>query len=85
MAYQSRNPSDGVLFHSDQGSHYTSLTFRQQLWRYRMRQSMSRRGNCWDNAVVERFFRSLKTEWVPKIGYQSLIDAQRAMVDYMTG
>lgn len=85
MAYQSRNPSHGVLFHSDQGSHYTSLKFRQQLWRYRMRQSMSRRGNCWDNAVVERFFRSLKTEWVPACGYQSLIDAQRSIVEYMTG
>jgi len=39
------------------------------LWRYRIKQSMSRRGNCWDNAPMERFFRSLKTEWMPEHGY----------------
>ncbi|WP_419188833.1 DDE-type integrase/transposase/recombinase, partial [Aeromonas caviae] len=52
MAVQLRrntHPS-GVLFHSDQGSQYGSRVFRQRLWRYRMTQSMSRRGNCWDNA-----------------------------------
>jgi len=72
MAYQARNAPEGVLFHSDQGSHYTSLRFRQHIWRYRMQQSMSRRGNCWDNAPMERFFRSLKSEWVPKMGYRSI-------------
>jgi putative transposase len=48
MAYESRHRPEGVLFHSDQGSHYTSTSFRQYLWRYRINQSMSRRGNCWD-------------------------------------
>ncbi|KQJ64225.1 hypothetical protein AN400_10255, partial [Pseudomonas aeruginosa] len=48
-----------VLFHSDQGSQYASRLFRQRLWRYRMQQSMSRRGNCWDNSPMERLFRSL--------------------------
>ena len=85
MAYESRNRPEGVLFHSDQGSHYTSLTFRQHVWRYRMQQSMSRRGNCWDNSPMERFFRSLKTEWVPDLGYRSFADAQRSIVSYMTG
>jgi len=70
---------------SDQGSHYTSLKFRQFVWRYRMNQSMSRRGNCWDNSPMERFFRSLKTEWVPELGYQSLADAQRSILSYLTG
>tara|TARA_R100001244_G_scaffold10690_17_gene12780 strand:+ start:29427 stop:29567 length:141 start_codon:yes stop_codon:yes gene_type:complete len=42
------------MFHSDQGSHYTSIEFRQMLWRYRIKQGMSRRGNCWDNAPMER-------------------------------
>lgn len=64
MAYQQRGCPSDVLFHSDQGSQYASRKFRQRLWRYRITQSMSRRGNCWDNAPMERLFRSLKTEWV---------------------
>jgi len=48
MAYEQRGRPQGLLFHSDQGSQYAILLFRQRLWRYRMRQSMSRRGNCWD-------------------------------------
>ena len=59
MAYEQRGRPDSVLFHSDQGSQYASRLFRQRLWRYRMVQSMSRRGNCWDNAPMERLFRSL--------------------------
>ncbi len=47
MAWETRGKPVGVMFHSDQGSHYTSRQFRQLLWRYRIRQSMSRRGNCW--------------------------------------
>jgi putative transposase len=54
-----------------------SRNFRQRLWRYRMRQSMSRRGNCWDNAPMERVFRSLKTEWIPTVGYMTGHQAQR--------
>ena len=85
MAYESRGKPKGVLFHSDQGSHYTSLTFRQYVWRYRMQSSMSRRGNCWDNAPMERFFRSLKSEWVPELGYQSFAEAKRSIIKYITG
>ena len=51
MARESRGRPDGVLFHSDQGSHYTSSAFRRYLSRYQIEQSMSRRGNCWDNGV----------------------------------
>jgi len=84
MAYETRgNPRD-VMFHSDQGSHYTSVQYRQRLWRYKIKQSMSRRGNCWDNAPMERFFRSLKVEWVPKAGYQSLVEAQQSIANYIT-
>ncbi|MFT7220468.1 MAG: putative transposase [Candidatus Azotimanducaceae bacterium] len=82
-AYESRGRPEGLLFHSDQGSHYTSLKFRQCIWRYRMTQSMSRRGNCWDNSPMERFFRSLKTEWVPELSYLSLADAQRSVLAYL--
>lgn len=85
MAYESRRRPEGVMFHSDQGSHYTSLLFRQHIWRYRMRQSMSRRGNCWDNSPMERFFRSLKTGWVPELGYRSFAEAKRSVINYMTG
>ncbi len=77
MAYQQRGCPSGVLFHSDQGSQYGSRAFRQRLWRYRMTQSMSRRGNCWDNAPMERLFRSLKSEWLPATGYMSLREATR--------
>ena len=48
MAFESRGRPKNVLFHSDQGCHYTSRKFRQLIWRYRLTQSMSRRGNCWD-------------------------------------
>lgn len=77
MAYEQRGRPQDVMFHSDQGSQYASRKFRQRLWRYRMRQSMSRRGNCWDNAPMERLFRSLKSEWVPATGYTTFSEAQR--------
>lgn len=77
MAYEQRGRPQGVLFHSDQGSQYGSRSFCQRLWRYRFKQSMSRRGNCHDNAPMERLFRSLKTEWVPTVGYMSASLAQR--------
>ena len=82
-AFESRGRPVCVMFHSDQGCHYTSVEFRQTLWRYRIKQSMSRRGNCWDNAVMERFFRSLKSEWVPKTGYDHLIEATQDVMHYI--
>ncbi|WP_408064683.1 IS3 family transposase [Yersinia pseudotuberculosis] len=85
MAWETRGKPVGVMFHSDQGSHYTSRQFRQLLWRYRIKQSMSRRGNCWDNSPMERFFRSLKNEWVPVTGYVSFSDAAHAITDYIVG
>ena len=71
MAWETRGKPGGVMFHSDQGSHYTRRQFRQLLWRYQIRQSMSQRGNCWDNSPMERFFRSLKNEWMPVVGYEA--------------
>ncbi|OFC63433.1 hypothetical protein BBW68_05400 [Candidatus Erwinia dacicola] len=73
------------MFHSDQGSHDTRRQYRQALWRCQIKQSMSRRGNCWDNAPMERFFRSLKTEWMPPKGYNSVSEAQSAIIRYITG
>ena len=85
IAYESRGEPQGVMFHSDQGCQYTSMEFRQLLWRYHMKQSLSRRGNCWDNAPTERFFRSLKTEWVPETGYPCFASAKQSITDYMIG
>jgi putative transposase len=84
-AYEQRGKPAELLFHSDQGSQYASRLFRQRLWRYRMEQSMSRRGNCWDNAPMERLFRSLKSEWVPALGYPSLHDARKDLGEYLMG
>jgi putative transposase len=85
MAFESRGRPKGVMFHSDQGSTYTSGRYRQLLWRYQIEQSMSRRGNCWDNSPMERFFRSFKTEWMPITGYRSFIEAKNAVVNYIIG
>ncbi|MBY8061196.1 IS3 family transposase [Vibrio fluvialis] len=85
MAFESRGKPKGVMFHSDQGSHYTSRSYRQLLWRYQIEQSLSRRGNCWDNSPMERFFRSLKTEWIPVSGYRSFSEAREHITRYITG
>ena len=83
MAYQLRRQPKDVLFHSDQGVQYASRLFRQHIWRYRMKQSMSRRGNCWDNAPTERVIRSFKTEWMPTTGYQSVAEAKKDIGHYL--
>ncbi|MBF4232746.1 IS3 family transposase, partial [Vibrio anguillarum] len=85
MAFELRAQPENVMYHSDQGSHYTSLKFRQLLWRLQIEQSMSRRGNCWDNAPMERFFRSLKSEWVPANGYGNFTEADKEITNYITG
>lgn len=84
MAFESRGRPKQVMFHSDQGCHYTSKQFRQLLWRYQMKQSMSRRGNCWDNSPMERFFRSYKSEWMPTTGYQTMEQAKHDISHYIT-
>ena len=83
MAYELRGRPSNVMFHSDQGSQYSARQFRQRLWRYQINQSMSRRGNCWDNAPMERLFRSLKSEWVPSLGYRSINDAIKDVSYYL--
>ncbi|UPG93814.1 IS3 family transposase [Luteibacter aegosomatissinici] len=64
LAFASREPAPGLIFHTDQGCQYTSDAFVSHLAARGTIQSMSRKGNCWDNAVVERIFRSLKHEWL---------------------
>ena len=67
MAYNLRQPSKGLVFHSDRGSQYTSQGYRKLLKTFGMRASMGDVGACWDNAVVERFFGSLKYDWLFKV------------------
>ena len=67
-----------LLFHSDQGTQYSAKEFRECLNLHGITQSMSRRGNCWDNAVMERFFRSLKTE---RLNQLSFINHQSAICE----
>ena len=84
FAYQARGQPTGVLFHSDQGVHYTSKAYQQMLLIYQIKQSMSRKGNCWDNAPMERVFRSLKTEWLPdRRCYSSYQEAERDIMQYI--
>ncbi|WP_418113763.1 IS3 family transposase [Vibrio scophthalmi] len=85
MAYESRGKPKCVMFRSHQGSHYTCRKYCQLLWRFQIKQSLSRRGNCSDNAPMERFFRSLKTEWVPTVGYRSFAEAQQEITRYIIG
>ncbi len=82
-AFELRGRPSGLMFHSDQGCHYTSLEFSQLLLSYKIKQSMSRRGNCWDNAPMERFFRSLKVENLPKVGYKNEAVACESVRNYI--
>ncbi len=67
MAINIRRPKAGLMFHSDKGSQYTSGRFSRLLKKYKITASMSSVGACLDNAVVERFFGSLKNEWLLNI------------------
>ncbi len=62
MAYESSGEPQGVMFHSDQENQYTSLSFRQLLWKYQINQSMSRRSNCWDNSRLSVFSEARKQD-----------------------
>ncbi len=73
------------MIHGDQGSYYISRKYRQMLWCFQIKQSLFRIGNCWDNVSMERFFRSLKTEWVPTMGYCSFAEAQQEITCYIIG
>jgi transposase InsO family protein len=83
MAVGRRCPSPGLLHHSDRGSQYASSDYRDLLKKYGLIASMSRKGNCWDNAVVERFFRSLKTELTDHYIYATRAEARRDIIEYI--
>jgi putative transposase len=77
MAWFRRRPAAGLIFHSDRGSQYASNAFVKQIRTFAMRASMSRKGDCWDNAVAESLFGSLKTECVHRHDFGD----RRAAVD----
>jgi transposase InsO family protein len=83
MAVWHRRPAPGLIFHSDRGSQYCSNDFQKLLKTYKMICSMSRKGNCWDNAVAESFFGSLKMERVFHRNYQNREEARRDIIDYI--
>ena len=83
QALAARHPSWGVLHHSDRGIQYACTAYRTALARHGMQASMSRRGNCWDNAVVESFFASLKTERTDGKQYATVEEAEADVRDYI--
>lgn len=83
MALVHRNPERGIIFHSDRGSQYTSSLFREMLKNYGIVQSNSSTGNCYDNAVTESFFHTLKTELIYWDKYHSREEAKRSIFEYI--
>ncbi len=83
MAVWRRKPTDRVLVHSDQGSQFTSLEWASFLKHHNLEHSMSRRGNCHDNAVAESFFNLLKRERIRRRTYKTREDARRDIFDYI--
>jgi transposase InsO family protein len=83
MAVQRRKPHAALLHHSDRGSQYAAYSYRQLLEKYPVRVSMSRRGNCYDNAPMESFFSSLKCEQVHRQRYQTRAEARNDIFSYI--
>lgn len=83
MAVNLRKPPPGLIHHSDRGSQYASHDYQKLLKQHHMISSMSRKGNCWDNAPVERFFSSLKREWTGDRLYRTRQEAIADVREYV--
>jgi len=83
QALAHRAPPAGLLHHSDRGMHYTGSAYRQVLAAHGVAVSMSRRGNCWDNAVAESFFATLKTELMEAQDWESRTEGTQALRSYI--
>ena len=83
MAIEHRRPARGVVHHTDRGSQYAATRYREVLAGHGLTASMSRRGNCWDNAVVESFFHTLKTEHVHHQRYRTREDARQDIFEWI--
>ena len=85
QAIITRRPSPSLIHHSDRGGEYAATAYRELLGRHGMIQSMSRTGNCWDNAPMESFFATLKKEWVYHQYYRTREDATLSIFHYIEG
>jgi transposase InsO family protein len=84
MAWFRRHPAPGLIFHSDRGSQYASNDYRKLLRDFKMESSMSRKGDCWDNAVTETLFGSLKVEWLHGMRCATRRQAKDEVMDWIT-
>ena len=83
MALQNRHPAAGLTHHSNRGSEYASARYQMLLQQHSIQASMSRKGDCYDNAMMESFFSSLKTECVHQRSYQSYSEAKLALFEWI--
>ena len=83
MAWFRRKPAPGLVHHSERGGRYASHAYQARLKAYGMACSMSRKGNCWDNAPTESFFNSLKNERVHGTRYGTRAEAEADLFDYI--
>jgi len=83
MAIKQRTPAQGLIWHTDRGSQYASYSHKDLLLKHGIIQSMSRKGNCWDNAVAESFFKTLKSDLVYKTYFYTKKQAKREIFEYM--
>jgi transposase InsO family protein len=84
-ALRRRRPADGLIFHSDRGCQYTSAQHARLAQRHGVRLSVGRRGQCWDNAVAESFFATLKTELIHRQAWPTRKAAHQATFEYIEG
>ena len=85
MALRNKGFPQGVIIHSDRGTQYCSKQYRRMIERYQLIGSMSRKGNCWDNAISESFFHTLKVELIHQHRYVSRAAAQQSVFRYIEG
>ena len=83
MALHNRKPQSELIWHTDRGSQYASVSHRELLQKYNIVQSMSNKGNCWDNAVSESFFHSIKTELIHHNNFKTKAEANQAIFEYI--
>lgn len=83
MAVKNRTLEKGLVFHSDRGVQYASKVFTNKLKQDNVTQSMSRKGNCWDNAVAESFFKIIKSEMVNHVRFESILHAKTALFEFI--
>lgn len=83
MALADRHPAPGLIHHSDRGVQYACGAYQELLQQAGAQPSMSRKGNCWDNAVAESFFATLKKEWIYRKKFATRAEARREIFDYI--